>query len=392
MKDSLYLAWQYVRYHWGKTLSLVLAIGMVVFIPLALRYFTSQGADRMRARASATPLILGNKGSTTELMLSSLYFNSPTVPPIPYREVDSLLATRLTKAIPVHVEYKVKEQPLVGTLPSYFTFRQLSIREGRYFAVLGECVLGAQAAKTLNVAVGDTVISAPSGAFDVAGSFPLKMTVTGILNTSNSPDDQAVFTDLKTAWVISGKAHGHDQLNTLTADSLLTERTDSLVIANMAVLSYTEITPENIDSFHFHGDPGNFPVNAVLVVPNDKKSALLLRGRYESGRSGVQIVDPKNVMEELLSTVVTVEELVTAAALTVGLATLGIATLVFALSIQMRRREIHTLKQIGAATARVRGVLALEISLVIVSGFLLAGTLLSLTRVYGITLLEELIK
>ena len=53
------------------------------------------------------------------------------------------------------------------------------------------------------------MLSSPAGAFDVAGTFPLKMKVVGVLAPTGTADDEAVFVDLKTAWVIAGLAHGH---------------------------------------------------------------------------------------------------------------------------------------------------------------------------------------
>ena len=48
--------------------------------------------------------------------------------------------------------------------------------------------------------------------WDLAGDYPLKMKVVGILAASNSADDGAVFVDLKTQWVIEGFGHGHQDL------------------------------------------------------------------------------------------------------------------------------------------------------------------------------------
>ncbi|NIV56792.1 MAG: hypothetical protein GWN48_15145, partial [Actinobacteria bacterium] len=61
------------------------------------------------------------------------------------------------------------------------------------------------------------------------------------------------------------------------------------IVANASVLSYTEITPDNIDSFHFHGDPSGFPVDAVVAVPRDRKSGVVLRGRYAEDGTAVQM-------------------------------------------------------------------------------------------------------
>ena len=391
MNHSTYLAWNYLKYHWGKTLLLVVAISLVIFIPLALNMFANRGSERMMSRAKTTPLLAGSRGSATDLTLSSLYFRDPEIPPLEYRETRSIEQEGLAKAIPLNVEYKVKEQPIVGTSTSYFKFRQANFKEGRPMAVLGECVMGAVASEKLGAGVGDAVISSPAGAFDVAGSFPLKMTVVGVLDPLGTADDEAVFTDIKTTWVISGKAHGHDDLTTVTSDSLLLSRSDSIAIASKAVLSYTEITPENINSFHFHGNPDDYPVNAIIAIPRDKKSELILRGRYENEVSNAQIVVPELVVNELLETVVSIREILTLAAISIGIATLIITFLVFSLSIRLRRREIQTLEYIGAAKGRITGILSLEIVLVFFISLLLTLAYLLSINIFGLPLLEKLI-
>jgi putative ABC transport system permease protein len=389
MKQVFFLAWSYLKYHWVKTLFLVLAISLVIFIPMALNLLAAQGSEKMRERAVATPLLLGSRGSATELCLSSLYFKQPRLEGIPYSRLKELGQENLARTIPLQLEYKVKEQPIVGTTQDYFTFRDLQFEGGRPMALLGECVLGARAARILNASIGGSVISSPAGAFDVAGSFPLKMTVVGILQPTQSPDDDAVFTDIKTTWVISGKAHGHQDVTENTNDSLLLSRSPDGVIASPAVLSYTEITPENIGSFHFHGNPDTYLINAAIAIPRDKKSELMLRGRYEQGARDVQLVLPEAVVDELVSTVVTVRDLLVVAALAIGLATLLITALVFLLSIQLRRGELATMKYIGAARGVVRGVLLTEIVLVFALSLLLAvGYTLVLSQL-GIPLLEN---
>ena len=58
--------------------------------------------------------------------------------------------------------------------------------------------------------VGGHVVSSPESVFDLAGVYPLKMAVVGVLAPTHTPDDDAVFVDVKTAWVIAGLAHGFD--------------------------------------------------------------------------------------------------------------------------------------------------------------------------------------
>jgi putative ABC transport system permease protein len=371
-----------------KTIVLVGSISLILFLPAGLYVLVEQGGKTLTARADSTPLLIGPMGSASDLMLSSLYFREPTLEQIEFQEVGRVIDSGLALGIPLHMRYSVQDQRIIGTTLDYFSFRHLNLVQGRQITMLGECVMGAEAAKVLNAMVGDSVISTPAGAFDVAGTFPLKMPVVGILAPTGTADDEAVFVDLKTAWVISGLAHGHMDMTQPEAEKGVLKREESNVVANAAVLSYTEITPENMDSFHFHGDPDHFPVDAVIVVPNDRKSGILLRGRYQEGESAVQMLVPLTVIQELLDTVFVVRDYVVLAGAGVAVAAFCIMALVFALSIRIRKREIETIRKIGGARQRLTGILCAEIVLVVVAGIGLAAALTALVSRFGELLIK----
>ena len=117
---------------------------------------------------------------------------------------------------------------------------------------------------------------------DLAGIYPLKMEVTGVLEKSHTSDDLAAFVDLKTAWVIQGLGHGHEDVTKLKDPTLVLKRSESNVAATAKLHHYMEITEANIDSFHFHGDLTGYPISALLALPHDAKSGTILRGRYLS--------------------------------------------------------------------------------------------------------------
>ena len=383
MKHVIYLAWQYLRFNKGKTLVLVGSISLILFLPAGLYVMVEQGGRTLTARAGATPLLVGPQGSASDLTLSALYFRKPTLDPIAFEEVRQVNESELAFGIPLHLRYSVEEHPIVGTTLDYFTFRRLNISKGRQLAMLGECVLGAAAARDLGANLGDHVLSTPAGAFDIAGTFPLKMPVVGILAPTGTADDEAVFVDLKTTWVISGLAHGHMDMTQPDAEQGVLKREELNVVANASVLSYTEITPENLDSFHFHGNPDSFPVDAVIAVPKDRKSGILLRGRYQERKNGVQMLVPVKIIQELLDTVFVVRDYVVLAGAGVAVVAFGIMTLVFALSIRLRRREIETIRKIGGARQRMLGVLCAEIGIVVATGVGLAAILTGIVGHYG---------
>jgi len=367
MNDILYMAWRYLRYHWIKTLVLLASISLVLFLPLGLQVVVQQGAETLTSRAASTPLLIGAKGSAVDLTLSGLYFREPTVDPIPYQEVMRVNQSGLAAGIPLHLRFLAGHHRIIGTTTEYFEFRGLTLAEGEWMALLGECVVGASAAQKLGLQVGGYVLSTPAGAFDVAGTFPLKMKVVGILSPAGTTDDVAVFTDVKTTWVIAGLAHGHMDMAAPEAESGVLKREGSNVVANAAVLSYTEITPHNIDSFHFHGNPSEFPVDVVLAVPNDRKSSIMLRGRYEAEGTGtaVQMLVPLHVINSLLETVFSVRNFIVLGSIGIILATTAITILVFILSIRLRRREIETIRKIGGPRRRMWAILLAEILMVV---------------------------
>jgi putative ABC transport system permease protein len=383
MKDVFYLAWRYLTYHRVKSFILVGAIALIVYLPVGLNVLVGQSDEELTARASDTPLVVGARSSPLELVLSSLYFNADTPELTTYAEAERIGETGLANPIPLYVRFRARGQPIVGTTLDYFEFRGLGLADGRTMAVLGECVVGAVAAETLGVGVGDAVVSSPETVFDLAGVYPLKMRVVGVLDRAFTADDEAIFVDLKTAWIIQGLVHGHQDLAAPEAASAVLDRNENRITANASVVQYTEITEENIDSFHSHGDRADYPISAVLAVPHDEKSGVLLMGRYEGEGETARIVRPRIVIDELLGTVFTVRGFVVGALGLVALATLATAALVFLLSLRLRRREIETILKIGGSRVNVGVLFASETVAVLVLGSVVAGVLTLLTSAFG---------
>lgn len=246
-------------------------------------------------------------------------------------------------------------------------------------AMLGECVLGSAVARAAGASPGDSILSTPESVFDIAGVYPLKMQVAGVLRPTGTPDDEAVFVDIKTTWVIEGLGHGHEDLTKAEASEGVLRREGSTIVANASVLQYNEITPENVGSFHFHGEAEDFPITAVIALPHDEKSGTLLEGRYLAAEELVQILRPGRVIEDLLETVFTIRSYLVAAILIVAISTLATMLLVFVLSVQLRWREIETMSRIGGSPLRIVGVLATEILTVLLLGLALAQCLTLLT-------------
>ncbi|RKX39006.1 MAG: hypothetical protein DRP64_14820 [Verrucomicrobia bacterium] len=388
MRDILYMAGRYLVYNRIKTTILILSITLIVFLPSGLKILMGQSAESLTVRAEATPLIIGAKGSPLELVLNSLYFESDTPPAMTFADSQRVGDSGLATAIPLYTRFKARGFPIVGTTLDYFDFRELELSSGRKIAVVGECVLGAEVATRLKLEPGQHIVSSPESVFDLAGVYPLKMKVVGILAPTGTPDDRMVLIDLKTAWIIEGLAHGHQDMSRPEAAAGVLKREGNNVIANASVMQYNEITPDNIDSFHFHGDTSDFPITAIIAVPHNEKAGTLLQGKYLADDERVQIVKPSTVMNELLGTILTVQNYVVAAVVIIGFTTLITTVLVFMLSLRLRKREIEAMHRIGGSKVRVFGLLSTEVAVVLLIGVAGAGLLTAMVSQFGAQLIR----
>ena len=125
MKDILYLAMRYLVHNRVKTVLLIGAIALVVFLPAGLHVLVEQSARRLTERADATPLLIGAKGSSLDLLMNTLYFGDEVPESIVMAVSDTVTDTDLAYPIPMYIRFKTRGLPIVGTSLDYFDFRML---------------------------------------------------------------------------------------------------------------------------------------------------------------------------------------------------------------------------------------------------------------------------
>jgi putative ABC transport system permease protein len=388
MIDSLYLAWQYIRFNKFKTIILVASITLIAVLPLSLEILLAESERQLLSRAESTPLLIGTKGSALDLAMNSLYFDDEVPELLTMAAADRVYDTDLALPIPLYVRFQTRGHPIVGTTFDYFDFRKLKIAKGQPLTILGDCVLGAKVASELGLGPSDSLVSSPENLFDLAGVYPLKMQVVGVLEPNHSADDLAVFVDIKTAWVIQGLGHGHEDVTRTRDSTVVLKRSEGNVAANAKLFHYTEITEENLDGFHFHGDTSIYPVTAVIAVPHDEKSGTLLRGRYLESEDAQQIILPAEVIDGLLQNIFRIRNVLDAVIALVGLATVLVILLVFALSLRLRQREIQTIFKLGCRKAMIGRMLLAEILIILLVSGVLCSAVLGVVDVNA----EELVR
>ena len=121
MKNALYLAWKSLLWHRGRSLTILLSLAITIWLPVTVRLVLDQFRREISLRANATPLILGAKGSRIDLALHAMYFNATPPADTTMAEVESINASSLGIAIPLHIRYRTQSRPgidgamIVGT-------------------------------------------------------------------------------------------------------------------------------------------------------------------------------------------------------------------------------------------------------------------------------------
>ena len=156
-----FLSWKYLSYRPLRTLTLVAAVALTIYLPLALQVFISESTRILQDRARSTPLLVGPKGSSIDLTLNSLYFTSQELPALEHAAFTKLAGKRFGTAIPLHARFRAEEAPIIGTSLDYFKQRDLAVADGRMITRLGDCVLGAKLARERKLKPGDQITSSP---------------------------------------------------------------------------------------------------------------------------------------------------------------------------------------------------------------------------------------
>lgn len=384
----------YLRFHYIKSAMLAMALTIIIALPVIFSGLVKYYETSLLERSQQTPLIVGAKNDRHELILNALYFTTNPGNPIGdiyFDEVDSLRESGKCLAIPLHIKFTARKYPLIGTEIDYFNFRNMTLNSGTLPLRLGDCVLGADIARELNLKSGDFILTDQSSIYNLSAEYPLKMRITGILNPNNSPDDRAVFADIKTTWTVQGVMHGHSDLTTEKKENeqYVLKKKDDLVVANAAVVTYTQITDENINSFHLHGDPDVLPLNSVIVIPNSTKDATILKARYKQSETRQMLV-PSKVIGELISILFKIKQFFDANFAFIIIVAVMFTMIIIALSVRIRQHEMNTMFKIGCSRATILEIFMIEWTILLLSASIMA-TIISVVIISNAPFLSNLV-
>ena len=378
----LQIAWKSLRQRWVASsltavsiaLGVALLVGVLITLGIITRLFQETGAGY--------DLLIGARGSETQLVLSSVYRVEKPIENLPYRYYRQLQEDpRVDAVVPLAIgdDTDKGQFPIVGTTTRYFTLpaanrsgRPVEFRlRGRAMTGPWDAVIGAEVARVNGWDLASTFQLIHSGQTDHVHEE--KFTVTGVLEPTGTPNDRTAFVALSGFLSLADHLKPIEEAIEYEAQFFneTEEETRDRYAAKIATLSK--------HGSHYHGELPDLmkEVTALLVTTKagegedsltGQMRAIHLRTEINSSQKALAVA-PTGVMANLTRRIVGPADLI---AKWVG----GIITVVTAIGVFVsiynsmadRRREIGIMRALGARRTTVMGVILAESTLLCLLG------------------------
>ncbi|EDN68244.1 protein of unknown function DUF214 [Beggiatoa sp. PS] len=228
--NLLSLSWAYLRADPLNTFLnlLLLTLGMGTIVVLLL--FNQQLEDRLSSDSEGIDLIVGAKGSSLQLVLSSIYHADAPIGNIPLSEVKELIQHEMVKmAIPLRLGNNYQGYRIVGTTFAYPLHYKAIVDKGRLWEKTLEVTLGAEVAQNIGLEVGTHFF----GSYGLTTGGPVhdshEYTIAGILKPTGTVIDRLILTNLETVWKVHEVQHNLEYSHEEIIDQTKRELTALLI-------------------------------------------------------------------------------------------------------------------------------------------------------------------
>lgn len=394
---ALTISWRNLLNRPVQTLVTIIVIALALALAVTVTHL-NDALQRGIIRASDPfgVLVVGAKGSSQQLVLSTLLLQGPPVGNIDGHVYEELHADpRVTLAVPITMGDNVGGARIVGTDRRFFDLRTsqqaaptFQLVSGRLFETDFEAVLGSRAATALGLQLGDRFQSQHGVELGLEGDNHAEVhTVVGILQPSFTTFDNAVFTTVDSV-ILMHAAHTPAQLATAGEQNADATATESVFDTEAAgadehVAEHSDVE-RNADQEHRddgehdadrdHEHVADGQVTAVLVQPTGFIEANALWREFYIGTEA-QAVFPGRELGSLFDLLNQGQEIL----IVVGYLAAMMAALTLFLAIysatESRQQLLAILRGVGASRRTVVLVVVIETVLMALLGAVLGRAL-----------------
>ena len=326
---------------------LITTIAIIISTLIIMFSFNVAGQinDGIISTASYYDIVVGANGSTTDLVMSTMFFTGTTTDTINSEIFDELKENKNVKEIvPFATGDNYKGKLIVGTEKSFLVSKTLTI--GTYFEEPFEIVLGYNVAKENGLDIGDKVIGSHGVSESAHPHENIPYTVVGILEKTYTAYDNTLFTKTDSVWEMH-EEHEHD---------------------------------EEEHEEHKHN------YTAILVKTNNPSSALNLISELNQ-KGGVLAVNPSTVLRDLLNNIDLVKNIVYILCAVIGIMSFVIIYMINLMMMQDVKKDVNLMRLLGLQRKNIMGIIFIQNIIVSIIGVVKAFgfTRLSLILVNTIT-------
>ncbi|GGY17601.1 FtsX-like permease family protein [Paludibacterium paludis] len=328
-------------------LATAMALGVTIgCLERGLRQSSARAADRF-------PILVGARGSTTQLVLTGVYLQPAALDLMP---ADTLLkiqsAPGVAMAAPLAFGDYAGSHPIIGT-SAQFVVGFGPLASGRPFVRIDEAVIGSAVPIAMGGRIRPLHGTPEENLLEAHEHTELSYRVVGRLAPTGTPWDNAVTVPVEAVWAVHHLGHEHE--------SGTGSRDDK------------DVSPATPDTAMRIGPPWTrgtaHPLPAIVVRPHSIGDAYRLRQALKSPTDTA--VFPAEILTGLYGTLGDVRTLLTFAASGIEGMVLLAALLAIVASLASRRQALAVVRALGAPRAYVLGLIWTEVTAIVVSGAVL---------------------
>ncbi|MCA9088743.1 MAG: ABC transporter permease [Planctomycetaceae bacterium] len=381
------IAWKSLRQRWLASSLTTLSVALGVALMVAILIVNSVVDDMFSQTGSGYSLIIGAKGSETQLVMSTIYRMDRPIENLPWRYYREWQDHKwVEKAVPVNLGDSTEDGgfPIVGTTPQYFTIDpvpgrpyRMKFKEGDGFDSTWDAVIGSQVARKNGWDLGSEFRMVHAGQDDHVHDE--KFMVKGILAPSGTPNDRTVFVHIDGFFMLDG----HDKPIEEAIDreakfyGETREQVEERYKADLADIRSHAAEEASHGHDHAHHDHSHGvsdlqkEVTAVLLqLKKDDFGgrALDLQSQINEGFRA-QAVRPVGVMKRLMDNLVgnVKDAFLVLTGLIIAVSGIGIFVSIYN-SMADRKKEIAIMRALGARRQTVFSIILCESLLLCVLG------------------------
>ena len=298
----------------AKILLIVLSIVISASVAILAYNISEQVDEGFKTTASYYDTIIGPSGSSTQLVMNTMFFTDKPLGTISYEHVEALEKDfRVNSVVPFTMGDSYNASKIVGTTAKFLDGKEMA--EGVMFNNKFEAVIGSGVAERYGLKLGDTMVTSHGLSEGGHAHDANPLVVVGILETTRTSYDNVIFTALETVWA----THDHD--------------------------THDEDCPE--EEHEHHGD-----ICAILLRCKSPGNVIEIQNQYKEN-GDLLVVNPSEVLREVLDNVDMTTDIVYILCIIILVMNIFIISVITLLNMYDSKKEISLMRLIGIGMGKI---------------------------------------